>query len=145
MYCTWIGEHKCKACLYNCSPGRSVCSGRYLQLRSRLPYARQRTEYHRDIAKQRMYLLSPHLLWSLFCSVADLGCLSRIPIFSISDPGSEFFPSRIRIKERKYFNPKKLFLSTRKFDLGFSSRIRIRILSFYPSRIRIRNTAISRK
>jgi hypothetical protein len=34
-------------------------------------------------------------------------------------PGSEFFPSRIRIKEFKYFNS------------------RIRILIFYPSRIRI--------
>jgi hypothetical protein len=28
-------------------------------------------------------------------SVADPGCLSRIRIFSIPDPGSEFFPSRI--------------------------------------------------
>ncbi len=51
-------------------------------------------------------------------------------------PGSEFFPSqipgqkdpririRIRIKEFKYFNP-KLFLSSRKYDPGCSSRIRI--------------------
>jgi hypothetical protein len=77
-------------------------------------------------------------------------------------PGSQLFPSRIpdpnsfhpgfriRIKEFKYFNPKNLFLSTRKYDSVCSSRIRI--LSFYPSRIqgskgtgsriRIRNTAI---
>jgi hypothetical protein len=48
-------------------------------------------------------------------------------------PGSEFFPSRIHIKEFKYFNPKKLFLSSRKYDSGCSSRIRI--LIFYPSRI----------
>ncbi len=46
---------------------------------------------------------------------------SRIRIFSILDPGSEFFPSwipdpnffppgsQIRIKELKYFNPKKGF------------------------------------
>jgi hypothetical protein len=36
---------------------------------------------------------------------------SRIRIFSIPDPVSEFFPSRIRIKEFKYFifNPKKFF------------------------------------
>jgi hypothetical protein len=34
-------------------------------------------------------------------------------------PGSEFFPSRIRIKEFKYFNPKKLFLSSRKYDPEF--------------------------
>ncbi len=33
--------------------------------------------------------------------------------------------SRIRIKEFKYFNPKKWFLSSRKYDPGFSSRIRI--------------------
>ena len=54
--------------------------------------------------------------------------------------------SRIRIKEFKYFLPKKLFLSFRKYDPGCSSRIRI--LVFYPSRIqgvngswiRIRNT-----
>ncbi len=46
-------------------------------------------------------------------------------------PGSEFFPSRIRINEFKHFNPKKLFLSSRKYDPGCSSRIRI----LYPSRI----------
>jgi hypothetical protein len=44
-----------------------------------------------------------------------------------------FFPSRIRIKEFKYFNPKKWFLSSRKYDPSCSSRIRI--LIFYPSRI----------
>jgi hypothetical protein len=44
----------------------------------------------------------------------------------IPDPGSDFFPSRIRIKEFKYFNPKKWFQSFRKYDPGCSSRIRIR-------------------
>ncbi len=39
---------------------------------------------------------------------------SPIRIFTIPDPGSEFFPSRIRIKEFKYFNPKKVFLSSLK-------------------------------
>jgi hypothetical protein len=43
---------------------------------------------------------------------------SRIP-----DPGSELSPSRIRIEEFKYFNPKKWFLSSRKYDPGCSSRI----------------------
>ncbi len=60
------------------------------------------------------------------------------------------------IKEFKHFNPKEWFLSFRKYDSGWSSRIRI--LIFYPSwipvlgvkkepdfgsgsRIRIRNTA----
>jgi hypothetical protein len=33
--------------------------------------------------------------------------------------GSEFFPSRIRLKEFKYFNLKKWFVSTEKYDLGF--------------------------
>jgi hypothetical protein len=43
---------------------------------------------------------------------------SRIRLFSIPDPGSEFFNpgSRIRIKEFKYFNQKELFLSSRKYD-----------------------------
>jgi hypothetical protein len=56
-------------------------------------------------------------------SVADPGCLSRIRIFSIPDPGSA--------------SKKKLFLSSRKYDPGCSSRIRIqiRILILYPLRI----------
>ncbi len=87
----------------------------------------------------------------------------------IPDPGSDFFPSwildpnffhpgsRILIKEFKYFNPKKWFLSSRKYDLGCSSRIRIpdsdpgfgswlfahpgsRIQGLKRYRIRIRNT-----
>jgi hypothetical protein len=33
---------------------------------------------------------------------------SRIRLFSIPDPGSELSPSRIRIKDFKYFNPKKM-------------------------------------
>ncbi len=45
---------------------------------------------------------------------------SRIRIFPIPDRGS-----RIRIKELKYFNPKKGFLSSRKYDPGCSSLIRI--------------------
>jgi hypothetical protein len=41
---------------------------------------------------------------------------SQILLFSIPDPGSEFFHpgSRILIKEFKYFNPKNCFLSSRK-------------------------------
>ncbi len=72
-----------------------------------------------------------------FRIVADPGCLSRIRIFSIPDPDPNFFhpgfririfPSRIPricIKEFKYFNPKKWFLSSRKYDPSCSSRIRI--------------------
>ncbi len=50
---------------------------------------------------------------------------SRIRIFSIVDPGSEFFPPRIPNPHQKYFNPKNCFLSSRKYDSGCSSRIRI--------------------
>jgi hypothetical protein len=57
---------------------------------------------------------------NLLSSVADLGCLSRIRIFSIPDPGSAFC-----IKEFKYFNPKKWLLSSQNYDPGCSSRIRI--------------------
>ncbi len=49
-------------------------------------------------------------------------------------PGSDFSPYWIRIKEFKYFNPKKWFLNSRKYDPGCSARIWI--LTFYPSRIR---------
>ncbi len=51
-------------------------------------------------------------------------------------PDPDFFHpgSRIRIKEFfQYFNPKKLFLSSQKYDSGCSSQIRI--LIFYPSQI----------
>ncbi len=41
--------------------------------------------------------------------------------------------SRIRVKEFKYFNPKKWFLSSRKYDPGCA--FWILILTFYPSRI----------
>jgi hypothetical protein len=64
----------------------------------------------------------------------------------IADPGTEFFHpesrirdpnffhpgSWIRLKELKYFNPKKWFLSTQKYDPGFSSRIRIPDPDFLP-------------
>jgi hypothetical protein len=59
-------------------------------------------------------------------SIPDPNCFhpgSWIRIVSIPDPGSELFLSRIRIKEFKYFNPKKWFLSSRKYDPGCSSRI----------------------
>jgi hypothetical protein len=53
-------------------------------------------------------------------SVADPGCLSRIRLFSIPDPNCLHPGSR---KEFKYFNKKKLFLRSRKYDPGCSSRI----------------------
>jgi hypothetical protein len=61
-------------------------------------------------------------------SVADPGRLfgSRIRIFSIPDPGSAS-------KNLSILTQKIVFLSSRKYDPGCSSRIRI--LIFYPSRI----------
>jgi hypothetical protein len=58
--------------------------------------------------------------------------------FSIQDPGSrdKKIPdpgSGSASKNLSIFNTKKLFLSSRKYDPGCSSRIRIQI--FYPSRI----------
>jgi hypothetical protein len=52
----------------------------------------------------------------------------------IRDPGS-----RMRIKEFKYFNQKKWFHTSQKYDPGFHSRIRITDLhpDFYLSRIPI--------
>jgi hypothetical protein len=96
-------------------------------------------------------------------SDADPGCLSRNPDPTFFHPGSRIrtvsIPdpgSRIRIKEFKYFNPKKnkkWFLSSRKYDPGCSSRIPDTDADFLPiqdpgvkkapdpkSRIRIRNT-----
>ncbi len=73
------------------------------------------------------------------------------PVLRIRDvyPESriQIFPSRIPIKEVKYFNPEKIFLSSRKYDPGCSSRI---LIFFTPSgsriqgskRHRIRNTGI---
>jgi hypothetical protein len=52
---------------------------------------------------------------------ADPGCLSRIRTFPSRIQGSKRF--RIRIKEFKFFNLKELFLSSRKYDPGCSSRI----------------------
>jgi hypothetical protein len=66
----------------------------------------------------------------------------QIPDLNLSfqDPGSRIqgkkdSGSRIRthITEFKYFYPKKPFLSSRKNDLGFSSRIQIK--NFFSSRI----------
>jgi hypothetical protein len=68
-----------------------------------------------------------------FRSVADPGCLSRIRLFSIPDPNFFHPVSRIRIKEFKYINPKNGFEALGNMIRVCSSRIRI--LTFYPSRI----------
>jgi hypothetical protein len=75
-------------------------------------------------------------------SVADPGCLSRIPdpTFSNPDPRHELSPSRIRIKE---FIQRILYILTQKNGfLALENMIRvvhsvsrIRMRTFYPSRI----------
>jgi hypothetical protein len=76
-----------------------------------------------------------------------------IPDTNFFHPGSEVFSS---IKEFKYFNPKKWFLGSQKYDPGCSSRIWILIFSSIQdpgsrgekgtgSRIRFRNTDYFKK
>ncbi len=62
-------------------------------------------------------------------SVVDPRCLSRIQIFSIPDPN--FVHPGSASKNFSIFNPKKLFLSSRKYDPACSSRTRI--LIFLPN------------
>jgi hypothetical protein len=69
--------------------------------------------------------------------VCNYHCLYTVLRIRDVYPGSVFFPSRtpdpnfinpetrIRIKEFKYLNPKKWFLSTQEYDPGCSCRIRI--------------------
>jgi hypothetical protein len=57
------------------------------------------------------------------------------PTFFILDPGSELFPSRIRIKEFKGFNPKNSKLQEIRYDPGCSSRIPDPDPDFLPIRM----------
>ncbi len=76
-----------------------------------------------------------------FCRAGVFLLLLMLPIYDhccgsgmfILDPNFFHPVSQIRVKELKYFSPKKWFESSRKYDPGWSSRIRI--LIFYPSRI----------
>ncbi len=88
----------------------------------------------------RQFVLVMLLLISSFITVLYMRCCPKQCCGSgmfIPDPGSDFFPSRIRIpdpnclhpgsririKEFKYLNPKKWFISSRKYDPSCSSRI----------------------
>ncbi len=96
---------------------------------------------HSQLTLHPHKVLPPHRIYNISkTSAPDPGCYpgSRIRMLSIPDPGSKFFPisdpgRRIRIKKFKYFNPKNWFLSSRKYDPGYSSRIWI--LFFYLSLI----------
>jgi hypothetical protein len=80
------------------------------------------------------------VLFAMMC--LDQCCrsgISRIRIFSISDPNS-FNPGSA--SKNLSISAQKLFLSSRKYDPGCS--FRIRILIFYPSRIVERNQGSKR-
>ncbi len=65
-------------------------------------------------------------------NVSDPGCLYHIRSFLSRIQGQKDMGSRIRIKEVKFFQLKKLFLSSRKYDPGCSSRILDMDLDFLP-------------
>ncbi len=71
----------------------------------------------------RIGINSKHMVFTFFMKIST--CFQKFLKLRIRNvyPGSKFFPSRIRIKEFKYF------------DMGCSSRIRI--LIFYPTGSRI--------
>ncbi len=96
--------------------------------------------------------------FTFFLRVAGPGCLSRIRIFGIPDPGYRILIFSIpdsgpASKSFKYFNPKNGFLSARKYDPGCSMFIPDPDHDFLlipdprqkgtVSRIRIRNTVFS--
>ncbi len=62
---------------------------------------------------------------SLVLRIWDVYPRSWIRLFSIPDPNFFNLGPRICIKEFNYFNPKKCFLNSRKYDPGCSSRIQI--------------------
>ena len=75
------------------------------------------------------------------CSVADPGCLSRIPDPTFIHPGSELSPSPDLRSSTKNLciltsqKVKKWFLSSKKYDPGCSFRIPDPDADFLPSRI----------
>jgi hypothetical protein len=82
---------------------------------SRIPNSGQKFIYRIQIRN-----IIFRFFWFLIINVADAGCLSRIsdPNFFISDPGSRVknIPDPISGSASKNFSPKKLFLSSQKYD-----------------------------
>jgi hypothetical protein len=127
---------------------KSLSRGHHLPLSS-TPYQLSVTFSHTFLNRFAKYFFpTPRFL--VTDSVADPGCLSRIPDPTFSHPGSRIrtvsIPdpnclhpgSGILIKEFKYFNPKKAkkwFLSSKKYDPGCSFRISDPDADFLPSRI----------
>jgi hypothetical protein len=71
------------------------------------------------IEDMHMYLLTETIKKAL--RIRDVYPRSRIRLFSIPDP--KFFHPGSASKEFQYFNPKKWFLSSKKYDPGCSSPI----------------------
>ncbi len=113
----------------------------YLILQAGLPWARPSSGEERDgSGVQEGAGIRPLGDW---LRQAGAGCQVRhtyplcgsginIPDPNCFHPWSEFFPSRVHIKGFKYFNPKRWFLSTQKYDPGCSSRFRILTFSLIP-------------
>ncbi len=107
--------------------------------------------WHWDTRACRMFLppshrsSTPHATETLKLRTIFFQCCGSgmfIPDPNYFHPGSDFFPSRIRIKEFKYFNPKNLFLSSWNYDPGCSSQNRIlallnmrQLLTFWKNKI----------
>jgi hypothetical protein len=91
------------------------------------------------------YMLMLVLVFRIRISVANRDVYPGSEFFPSRVPDPNFFPSRICIKEFKYFNPKKCFYALGNIGCSSGFGSRIRILIFNPCRIldpgvRIRNT-----
>ncbi len=114
------------------------CSSDWRVLLSERPSARGKVgrwwqDPQKRVDSQSHRCVSHHPENTSVLRIRDFYPWSRIRLYSIPDPNFFHPGSRIHMKELKYFNPKNCFLSSRKYDLGCSSQIRI--LIFYPSRI----------
>ncbi len=81
------------------------------------------------------YTVWPFDFFSAVLRILDVYPGSQIRLFSIPDLNFFHPRSRIHMKEFKNFNPKNCCLSSRKYDPGCSSRIRIMIFTHPESRI----------
>ncbi len=84
----------------------------------------------KEIKEVRKSTVSGILIAPYGTQCCGFGILIPDPNFFMPDSIVFHLGSQVRIKEFKYFNPKTLFLSSRKYYPGRSSRIRI--LIFLP-------------
>jgi hypothetical protein len=80
------------------------------QLPERLDMCVQCVRLGQEEARILLAPLAPSLISQFVKLQADRSTFhAKLLLTVVADPGSEFFPSRIRIKEFKYFNPKNCF------------------------------------